>query len=501
MKIESIRPALVILALALLVGLAFQGSRGLYESTEGRYALCAREMLDSGNWLEPTLLGEPHWTKPPLSYWSIAAGVGLCGRNAWGARLPNALFFSLTALMVAGIGTRMWDRRTGFLAGLMYATAVYPMAVAFSVNTDTLLAFWETLAVLCFWRAEQSVNRSAAWRWGVAMWFVFGLAFLTKGPPSLMALVPIAVYRARDPQRREKASLFGPVGLLVFLIVGASWYLYVCARHPGLLGYFLGDEVVGRVARNRFGRNPEWYQPFTMYLPLIAAGGGVWSWYFWRALGNARLHRTQGWRALLRSHGPALFLAVWLVPPLLVFSLSTSRMYTYLLPLFPAVMLAAARQAGKGWQDGPLPRRLLALAGIMLVLDVGGKAAASYRPPLYKDMGVLYRLCQADDRIPGTQLVLFQESRELGLGFYAASPVLRTKLEDGNPDAELRRLLDELRQPGSPPVRAVFICKVPKYQELMLATLAQAGITPTATWHDRHWFLARVERPADSPNE
>lgn len=501
MKIESIRPALVILAVALLVGLSFQGSRGLYESTEGRYSLCAREMMDSGNWLEPTLLGEPHWTKPPLAYWSIASGVRLCGRNAWGARLPNALFFSLTALMVAGIGARMWDRRTGFLAGLMYATAIYPMAVAFSVNTDTLLAFWETLAVLCFWQAERSADWSAAWRWGLAMWFVFGLAFLTKGPPSLMALVPIAVYRARDPQRREKASLFGPVGLLVFLAVGMSWYLYVCARHPGLLGYFLGDEVVGRVAGNEFGRNPEWYQPFTMYLPLIVAGGGLWSWYFWRALGAARLQRTNGWRALWKGHGPALFLAAWLVPPLLVFSLSTSRMYTYLLPLFPAVMLAAAWQAAKGWQGGPLPRRLLVLAGIMLVLDGGGKAAASYRPPPNKDMGVLYRLCQADDRLPGTRLVLFQETRELGLGFYASNPVLRLGLENGVPSADLQRLFDELRQPASPSGRAIFICKLPKHQELLLATLAQAGLVPTATWHDRHWFLARVERVADSLDE
>lgn len=61
----------ILLAGALIAALIFHGTRGLYETTEGRYAECAREMAQSGSWLEPTLNNAPHWTKPPVTYWAI----------------------------------------------------------------------------------------------------------------------------------------------------------------------------------------------------------------------------------------------------------------------------------------------------------------------------------------------------------------------------------------------------------------------------------------------
>ena len=64
----------LVAVLAFVGTTAFQGSRGLYETTEGRYAECARETLASGDWDDPILNGRPHWTKPPLTYMAIMAG-------------------------------------------------------------------------------------------------------------------------------------------------------------------------------------------------------------------------------------------------------------------------------------------------------------------------------------------------------------------------------------------------------------------------------------------
>ena len=87
----STTPRALLIAPAFLAAFAFQGSRGLYETSEGCYAECAREMIESGNYLEPTLGYRPHWTKPPMTYWAIAAGIRLAGLKAAAGfyRSPN----------------------------------------------------------------------------------------------------------------------------------------------------------------------------------------------------------------------------------------------------------------------------------------------------------------------------------------------------------------------------------------------------------------------------
>jgi 4-amino-4-deoxy-L-arabinose transferase-like glycosyltransferase len=99
---------LVLVALSAIIAFAFQGSRGLYETTEGRFAEAAREMLETGDWLVPRLDYAPHWTKPPLSYWTVAGGMALFGTNEWGARFSNAAVFVLTVLAVSALARAMW---------------------------------------------------------------------------------------------------------------------------------------------------------------------------------------------------------------------------------------------------------------------------------------------------------------------------------------------------------------------------------------------------------
>ena len=75
------RPPWWLLALLVSMAFAFQGTRGIWEPDEGRYTVAGLNMLESGDWLVPTLDGEhPHLTKPPITYWAIAASVG---RNKW----------------------------------------------------------------------------------------------------------------------------------------------------------------------------------------------------------------------------------------------------------------------------------------------------------------------------------------------------------------------------------------------------------------------------------
>ena len=83
-----------LVSIACLLAFAFLGTRGVWDPDEGRYTNVALVMLDSGDWLSPMRNAETgHWTKPPMTYWLIAAIVATFGQTPWAARLPIALAY------------------------------------------------------------------------------------------------------------------------------------------------------------------------------------------------------------------------------------------------------------------------------------------------------------------------------------------------------------------------------------------------------------------------
>jgi 4-amino-4-deoxy-L-arabinose transferase-like glycosyltransferase len=484
-------PRAVVLALALVVAFAFQGSRGLYETTEGRYAESALEMVQGGGWLEPTLAGRPHWTKPPLTYWTIAAGIMVMGPNGWGARLASALAFVLTVLLVAAIGETLWDRPTGFVAGLVYVSSPFPAAAAAVVSTDTLLALLEVLAVFLFVRsrAEEDPRRARAWIRG--MWLAFGLAFLTKGPPALLPLLAIVPFE-RAGRRRHLAD---PVGLAGFVVVGCSWYLWAAARHPGLLGYFLGEELVGRALRNEFGRNPEWWKPFIVYLPALVLGQGAW------LLAGARLFAREGlgspktaW-ARIRRGDAASFLFLWLALPLAVLWVSTSRLPLYVLPLYPPIALAIARglvRASRGAAEHALA---VAVASVLvLVLLKAGAAWAS--PAADKDMRLLFEAARREGGA-AAEVRAYEERRLYGLQYYLDGALRRVSRTGGESWAD-ERLDHALAEIGRERGRTFVLVSASRRAPELAAALDAAGL-PFRRRELARWELFVVPAVAHPP--
>src|SRR6476469_5287440 len=245
-------PAVRIALLALTLGLLFLGQRGIWDPDEGRYSNVALHMLDSGNWIEPHRSAEiAHWTKPPLTYWAIAATVGVFGHNAWAARLPAALAYLLCVWLSGRIARRVAPG-SETQASLVFATMLFTVGASQLITTD-----YVTLAMWCFVEARFGPEGLAR-RWLVGMWAGFALAFLTKGPPGLLPLLAVVAFELMTRGTR-RAGAFHWTGLLVFVAIALPWYLVVVQRNPGLLQYFLGSEVVGRVASNEFGRHGEWY--------------------------------------------------------------------------------------------------------------------------------------------------------------------------------------------------------------------------------------------------
>lgn len=373
-------PACIALLLLAAFALAFQGSRGLWEPDEGRYTDVAVEMINTGDFIHPAWNHDfRHYTKPPLTYWAMAAGLSLIP-NEWGARLPNALAFAGTVLVLAAIGRRIAPGRP-WLPAALYATSLLPFAAANIATTDTLLAFWETLGMLGFitwWCPRTGTARHRGWL--LLSWVSFGIAFLTKGPPGLLPLLAAAVFVMVSESGGGLRRLFDPRGIAAFLLVGLSWYGLVVIQDPPLLRTFLERELVDRVARDTFQRNPHWYGAFTVYIPSLLLGFAPWSPFLIAGARRPwRLLQPAWWREELAHRPRRALLLLWFLLPLLVFAISRSRLPLYVLPLVAPLALLL----GERWQHRAPPRGgwIVAIAAWCALLVAGRAIAAHYPYP------------------------------------------------------------------------------------------------------------------------
>lgn len=425
-------PLLILIGL-LAYCLVFQGERGLWEADEGRYTVVAMEMLRQGDWIVPHLNREqPHWTKPPLTYWAIAASVSALGRSAFAARLPSALAFFLTTCLVYLLG-RLFLARRAWLAPLIYATFLLPSVASNLVTTDGLLTLWETAAVCAFAYAVWG-DRSSGPTWMLVMWGAFSLAFLTKGPPGLLPLVAIIAHRLWSKRNADNPSLRWWPGLLVFLAVGLPWFILVVIREPELLRYFLVHEVYGRVVTGEHSRNSRWYKALTVYLPVLLLGTLPWT--FWLArhvYRRGRILMSFRRTPLDRHQSQELFLLLWVLCPLLIFMVSSSRLPLYLLPLFAPLSLLAARgleEASFSWN-----RRRLAWTSAWCVLLVAVRLIAAHIPS-DKDAAVVAKAIQANATAPYSEIAFYGTDPMLGLGIYLDKEIENVSAETLNDELQ-----------------------------------------------------------------
>jgi 4-amino-4-deoxy-L-arabinose transferase len=414
------RPPWWLLALLVLLAFAFQGTRGIWEPDEGRYTAAGLNMLERGDWLLPTIDGEhPHLTKPPITYWAIATGIALLGHNEWGARLPGALAFIGTGLLVFGLGRRLCASKP-WLPAIAWSLSLAPMIAANIVSTDVLLVFFETAAMFAFveaWARDGTERR----RWLLAMWLAWGLAFMTKGPPGLLPLGAMVAFLAIH-DRPKLRGLFLPAGVALFAVVAFTWFAVIVWQQPDRLGYFLGYEVYGRVFTGVHKRNAEWYGGFEIYLPVLLVGALPW-WVLAVAAAGGPRALWPGLRDAMRSRDhEVLLLLYWFLLPLAVFFLARSRLQLYVLPLFvPLALLAARPLAGWSWLNG---RRTAWIGGVTALLLLAAKGAVAYYPA-DRDARVM-----AEQLRPVVQRLGVEELAFVGMRpFYGLTLYLDTEVE------------------------------------------------------------------------
>jgi len=431
----------------VLLACAFQGSRALWEQDESRYVGIALQMLDSGNWWIPEFApGQPHLVKPPLTYWSIAASMALFGRNTWAARLPYALAFVLTGLLVAALSRTLRLERP-WRAALLWASMLLPFFGSNVVMPDPLLALFETLAVLGFARSGLALDAPVERRALGLMWLGFGLAFLAKGTPALLPLLAMAAWLGWRRRWRALAALFIPEGLALFAVLGLGWYVGLLVARPQWVQFLLGHEVVDRIFSDAHNRNGDWIDVLRVYAPTLLLGALPW-------LPLLLVRRARPAPGVPAPVAPVAavregWLGWWFGVPLLVFVLSQSRLPHYLLPLFVPLALMLEVRAAQLTPRGQ--RRLAVIAAAWLPLLVALKAGAALAEPK-EDVRRLARELAPRAAMMSRPLadIAFVDDRPVyGLRLYTGRPAIEVTLRAAAGSGERLFVPATLCSPGS----------------------------------------------------
>ncbi len=479
--------AIALTGLTLAVAFSFQGSRGLYDSTEGRYAESAREMAERGTYLEPTLNYRPHWSKPPVTYWAIIAGMELLGQNEWGVRLFNAVAFCLTVGLVVYLARVLWGGAVGIVAGFIYASSPVAVMGASVVSTDTLLTLFETAAVLCYVAARQSLSTN---RWIVLMWLCFGLAFLTKGPPALLPLLAILIW---NRWARTAVRLVSVSGVLGFAVLGFSWFAIVCARHEGLVQHLLGAELIGRFTADVY-HNREWYKPITTYVPVLTLGAGPWLYHGLWLLHEKRLWSPRRiWRYVRRTDVFS-FLFLWLAVALVAFSVVRSRLPLYVLPFYVPIASVVAWGIVR-YAQKPLyavVRRVAMVATVTGCLLIAGKGVGAVVRH-HNNMWQLHQWCR-ETRSGPIVVTGLNQAKLYGLQFYLDGRLRRLSSPRLNAWADAIAA-EEVKRLGRAGIGVphIFICEDPDMAAPWLcARLREAGFEPEQI-DGPYWVLCVID--------
>jgi 4-amino-4-deoxy-L-arabinose transferase-like glycosyltransferase len=349
------RVAWTVIVLAAILFFVRLGARALW-SSEFRWAEISREMVVTGNYFWPTINGRVYYDKPLGSYWLVLLATPLTDRvDETASRLPCAIAGLLAVGLLILLARRLYDLKTGALAGFILATSFSFVFFSRHASADVETLTGELAALLLFDRHRE---RQDGW-WVVWLWIIMAFTSLTKG--LLGFVLPILVIgtfctlidgwagvgaglltgslanRLRWIVERNR-WLFNWKSIVAIAIGSIIYYApFEVSSH--MMGSQKGLEMVFRENVVRFFHPFDHRGPIYLYVYTVFALMAPWSALLPGAL--VEMHHQRNIEA--EPAQSDRFALVYFWATFVFYTLSGSRRSYYILPILPAAALIVAR--------------------------------------------------------------------------------------------------------------------------------------------------------------
>lgn len=361
------------------------GVRDLIRSDEGRYAELAREMWISGDWTTPRLNGIKYFEKPPLQYWATALFYSVFGPSAWTARLWPALTGFSGLLLSLWFGLRFVSVPLAWLVVGVQASTLWYVGVAHFNVLDMGLCFFLQLTLFGYLlriRADEARTLSA-WMMGIGI----AGAILSKGLigivlPGLVFILDSLWHRDARPWKANFQAYVWSIALSIAL----PWFIAVSLKNPEFARFFFIHEHFERFTASGHHREG----PIYYFIPILLLGLLPWTLIWlkslkdWKEIVLSPLNQggRTPWIKELQSVDPLdsnqnrrlqRVLIIWSMLIFVFFSVSRSKLPSYILPIFPAlswlIAFSLAKHHPRHWRM-PLAASVMLWVGIIAILPI-----------------------------------------------------------------------------------------------------------------------------------
>ncbi|MBZ0105555.1 MAG: glycosyltransferase family 39 protein [Sulfuricella denitrificans] len=336
--------------------------RHLVKPDEGRYAEIPREMVATGDWTTPRLNNIKYFEKPALQYWATATAYTLFGEHEWTARLWSGLTGFAGVLFAFFAGRRLFGADAGLNAALVLGSSLLYLGIGHINTLDMGVTFFMTLGLFGFLLAQHDAASPRENRvWMHVTWAALACSVLSKGliglalPGAVMVLYTLI---QRDWGLWKRLHLLS--GLALFLLITVPWFVAVSIANPEFFHFFFIHEHFERFLTKAHGR----FHPWHYFVPILLLGILPWLVLMFESLFKA-------WKRENTQHFQVRrFLMIWAVFIYFFFSISSSKLPSYILPIFPALALLIGDLLAKleprqiFWRIFPIV--VLAAAGLIL---------------------------------------------------------------------------------------------------------------------------------------
>lgn len=318
---------MLFMAAAVLL-FAGNGSLLVTDSVESNYALTAKEMVLSGDWLSPQIYGHYWYDKPIFFYWLTALAYKIFGFTEFASRFFPALFGLGGLALVAWGGSKLDNERSGFCSALVLLSSVEFFLISKSVITDAVLFFFFSATLLFFYLGYRD-GKASYW---YIMYAAAGFSVLTKGPIGVLLpglIITLFLLWQKDWRVLGRMKLF--TGTLLCAAVAVPWYAAMYSLHGSdFINTFFGTHNFLRATVSEHPRDDVFYYYTLVNLLALFPWSGLvpLAVYKWQQAGRPKLTEQQR------------FLLLWALVVFVFFQCMATKYITYTYPLiFPASLL------------------------------------------------------------------------------------------------------------------------------------------------------------------